>query len=122
MEARHGLLHQAGLRALLQEEDPDQIVLMLCDQPFVDGRLLSQLISAQQESSKDMVACSYGDSVGVPALLGRKFFPSLLEMDDAEGAKKMFQNNPEDLAVVPFELGNIDIDTADDYRRLMGHG
>lgn len=110
---------KAGLHAVLRDEDPDEAILMLCDQPFVDKTLLSQLISVHRKTGKGMVACSYGSTLGVPALFERKFFPLLLKMDDAEGAKKILQNNQQDLATVPFEQGNIDIDTAEDYKRLL---
>ncbi len=91
---------------------------MLCDQPFVDGELLKRLVAARQETGSGMVACRYGDTLGVPALFERQFFPSLSEIDDAEGAKKIIQKFPQEVAVIPFERGNIDIDTAEDYRHL----
>jgi molybdenum cofactor cytidylyltransferase len=110
---------KAGLKELLKKENPDQIITMLCDQPFVDGKLLTQLINKQQETGKGIIACTYGDTVGVPVLFDRRYFPLLLEMEDAEGAKKIIEKLPEALALVSFGKGTIDIDTADDYRRLV---
>lgn len=113
---------KTGLKKLLKEENPDQIIIMLCDQPFVDGKLLTHLINKQQEMGRGIIACTYGDTVGVPVLFDRRYFPLLLEMEDSEGAKKIIEKLPEALALVPFEQGNIDIDTADDYRQLVGKG
>jgi molybdenum cofactor cytidylyltransferase len=111
---------KTGLKELLKEKSPDQIIIMLCDQPFVDGKLLTHLITKQQETGKGIIACSYGDTVGAPALFERRYFPLLQEMEDSEGAKKIIEKLPEALALVPFEQGNIDIDTAEDYRQLTG--
>jgi len=110
---------KAGLREMLNEENPDQIIIMLCDQPFVDDKLLTRLINKQQETGLGIIASTYGDTVGVPVLFDRRYFPLLLEMKDPEGAKKTIEKLPEALALVPFEQGNIDIDTADDYRQLV---
>lgn len=119
-EAGMGSSIKAGMRELREDKALEQIILMLCDQPFVDGELLKRLVIARQETGKGMVACSYGDTLGVPALFGRQFFPLLSEIDDAEGAKKLIQKFPQEVAVIPFERGNIDIDTAEDYRHLTG--
>lgn len=110
---------KAGLKALLQEDEPDQIIFMLCDQPFVDGELLANLISVQQESGKGVVACQYKQTLGVPALFTQPYFPVLLKMEDAEGAKKILEKSQWDLATVPFQQGGIDIDTEEDYQHFL---
>lgn len=110
---------KAGLKELLQEENPDQVIIMLCDQPFVDEKLLDKMMSVRHDSGKGIVACSYGRTLGVPVLFERHFFSLLLGMDDAEGAKKILENNQADLAIIPFEQGDIDIDTEEDYRQLV---
>lgn len=110
---------KAGMRELLKEESPEQVILMLCDQPFVDGRLLNRLIATQQETGKGMVACTYKNTVGVPALFDNRYFSVLMNLAYNGGAKKIIQRFREELAVVPFKLGSIDIDTAGDYKELI---
>ena len=63
------------------------------------------------------MACAYKDAMGVPVLFGRTFFAELLMLQGQEGAKKILKNYPDDCAH-PFEQGNIDIDTPEDYERL----
>ena len=118
-EAGMGSSIKIGMQELLKGAPPEQLILMLCDQPFVDGELLRRLIASQQATGKGIIACSYQGTLGVPALFDRQYFPLLLEMDDTAGAKKIIQNHPEELAVVPFEQGGIDIDTTGDYRALI---
>lgn len=96
----------------------DQVVIMLCDQPFVDATLLNSLISKQTETGKAIVACTYNGTTGVPALFHRTLFPELLLLQGQEGAKKILKDHADDIAIIPFERGGIDIDTPADYEQL----
>lgn len=109
---------QAGLSFLLEKEQLDQVLIMLCDQPFVDSNLLNQLIETQSQSSKGMVACSYSGTLGVPALYTQKYFKELLELNGAEGARKLFKKHSVDLSSIDFPEGSIDIDTPKDLDLL----
>lgn len=109
---------KSGMKALLNTPGPDQVVIMLCDQPFVDEKLLNQLIKTQQETGKPIVACTYHETVGVPVLFDKKFYPLLVGLQGKEGAKKILNKFPEDIATVPFPLGHIDIDTPADIKHL----
>jgi molybdenum cofactor cytidylyltransferase len=91
---------------------------MLCDQPFVDGHLLHQMIETQLSSGKSIVACAYKDTLGAPVLLDKKYIPHLLKLKGGEGAKKILFENPNEVAELPFPLGHIDIDTPDDLEAL----
>jgi molybdenum cofactor cytidylyltransferase len=95
------------------------IVLLVCDQPFVDSELIGRLIALREKTGKDIVASSYSDTVGVPALFVRAVFSELQALEGDSGAKKLIFKNPNRVAEVPFSLGNIDIDTVDDYANLI---
>lgn len=109
---------QVGLRYLMEKEQLDQVTLMLCDQPFVDTKLLDQLILAKKESDKGIVACAYSDTLGVPALFDQKYFEEMLALKGSEGAKKVILKNREDVFAIDFSLGKIDLDTEADIERL----
>ncbi|PWK78171.1 molybdenum cofactor cytidylyltransferase [Mucilaginibacter oryzae] len=94
------------------------VILMLCDQPFVDPFLISQLTDKKEHSDCGIIASSYRDVVGAPALFDVKYFPELLRLKGQEGAKKIIGAHPDDLLTIPFPLGAIDIDTTDDLERL----
>jgi molybdenum cofactor cytidylyltransferase len=94
------------------------VILMLCDQPFVSVALLNALIDKQAETGKPIVACAYNGTTGVPALFDRALFTELLLLHGREGAKKIINAHPEQVAVVAFEQGGIDIDTPADYELL----
>ena len=96
----------------------DNVIIMLCDQPFVSAELLNALIDKQIETGKSIVACTYNGTIGVPVLFDHTIFAELLLLQGQEGAKKILKTHANVIATIPFEQGGIDIDTPDDYERL----
>ena len=109
---------QTGLRFLIEKEHPDQVILMLVDQPFVDADLLNSLILEKEKSGKGIVACSYSDTLGVPAIFDRAYFDEMLSLKGSEGAKKVIMKNRAEVFAVDFPLGAMDLDTEGDLERL----
>lgn len=100
----------------------EAIVLLVCDQPFVDSRRIEQLIALREKTKKAVVASSYAGTLGVPALFDRSCAEELLGLDDADGAKSIILSNHDRVAEFPFPQGKIDIDTLADYERLIAQG
>ncbi len=113
---------QKGLNFLENKIAPDQVILMLCDQPFVDSELLKSLIKKQAETGRGIISCHYNGTFGVPAMFTRKYFPELNKLKGAEGAKKVIYAHLDDLEKVDFPNGAIDIDTPQDYMKLTSEG
>ena len=97
----------------------EAVVLLACDQPYLDASIVSQLIAALAETGKPIAASSYADTLGVPALFDRSCFDDLLALPDDSGAKSLIAARPNDIAAIPFEKGAIDIDTPSDFQRLI---
>jgi molybdenum cofactor cytidylyltransferase len=95
------------------------IVLLVCDQPLVDAGAVRQLIALREKTSKAIVASGYSATLGVPALFDRSCFQELLALDNATGAKTVILSNRERVAEFPFPKGRIDIDTLEDYEKLV---
>lgn len=87
------------------------IILSVCDQPFVNEGLFNELIEKKKETGKGVIACSYAGTMGTPALFDRKYFNELQNLKGTEGAKVLLKKLKHDLASVSFPEGNIDIDT-----------
>jgi molybdenum cofactor cytidylyltransferase len=105
-----------GLREIVGSVDA--VVLLTCDQAFVDGNVIAQLIAAQQKTGKPIIASSYANTLGVPALFERSCFEALLALPDDSGAKKLIEERADEVASTPFEDGAVDIDTPEDFERL----
>ena len=110
---------QAGLRFLMEKEVIDQVLLMLCDQPFVDASLLDQLITAKETSGKGIVAAAYSNTLGVPALFDKRYFEELLQLTGSEGAKKVIFNHQAEVHALDFPLGAVDLDTEEDVSQFL---
>jgi molybdenum cofactor cytidylyltransferase len=97
---------------------PDSIIFTVCDQPFVNGALLLNLMNKKNETGMPIVASSYGEKLGVPALFHRSIFAALMELKGDTGARKILMENAERVATVSFPEGITDIDTVADYELL----
>ena len=96
----------------------DAVIFMVCDQPHISSSVLNDLITTQQKTTKQIVTCNYGDSIGPPALFHKKYFRELAKLKGDVGARNIIQQNMNDVATVLFPEGKIDIDTEEDYEAL----
>ncbi|MDP9079534.1 MAG: nucleotidyltransferase family protein [Bacteroidota bacterium] len=108
---------RAGINKLQKNDfNVDSVILMLCDQPFVDAEVLKQLIPAN--SAKSITASAYNRAIGPPVFFDGYYFPELLLLQGNEGAKKLMLKYEVNITTIPFPLGSVDIDTAEDYENL----
>ncbi len=109
---------KAGL--LLAKDHSDVILVMVCDQPFVTAKHLDNLIEHFINSKQPIVASKYSDVLGVPALFDKKLFGEILQLGDAEGARKLIEKHKTECGHVDLRFGEYDIDTPEDYKRSLG--
>ncbi len=111
---------KVGLKKLLDDADRlEAVIVMVCDQPFVNENLLEKIIAKFQETDLPIVACAYQNALGVPALFHRKLFPELLALDARTGAKQLIKKYHALAAAISFPEGAFDVDTPTDYENLM---
>ena len=111
---RCGLSHAQKLNDAL-----NGIIFMVCDQPFITTKLLESLLMKQYETGLPIVASSYGNTTGVPALFHKIYFQELMELKGDSGARKLIKEHGDMVASVDFPKGIIDIDTKKDYEDLL---
>jgi len=115
---------RVGVEALIKEVRPESrrfmagVLLLVCDQPLVDANTIRGLITLREKTKKPIVALSYANTLGVPAVFDRSLFQELLSIDDAVGAKSIILQNRASVAEFRFPEGEIDIDSWRDYERL----
>jgi molybdenum cofactor cytidylyltransferase len=95
------------------------VIIMVCDQPYVTPKLLTDLVEKHAHSSKPIIASIYNSNIGTPALFDKTIFALLLSLKGDSGAKKIMKSNPDWVETVDFPFGEIDIDTNLDYDLLM---
>ena len=101
-----------------QKANLDAFLLILCDQPFLRAEYLNFIIQKHQTEGKNIIASTYAETVGVPALFHKNYQEDLLRLKEEGGAKKLFSTYRTDLLKIPFPQGEIDLDTPEDYKRF----
>lgn len=109
---------KAGLSHVISNNpETNAVIVMVCDQPLLTTDHLKTLITKYRKTNATLVASSYANTLGVPALFSRLLFAEILNLGDEQGAKKIIHNNTAE--VVDFPEGNIDLDTAEDYKNFL---
>ena len=111
---------RAGVEGLVNADaDADAAVLMLCDQPHVTADIISALVAAHRATGWPVVASTYGGSFGVPALFSRPLFAELTRLEGMSGAKEIIKRHASEAHFLPFQGGEVDVDTPDDFSHLL---
>lgn len=99
------------------EENPDAVLIAVCDQPFLSTNLVNRFIQTFHSTGSELIASSYQGTLGTPALFARRLFKEIAGLPDGHGARKLFELH-RDIDQIPFPLGGIDIDTGQDYLKV----
>jgi len=94
-------------------------VISLCDQPRVTAGLLAGLAQKQFDSGIPIVVSSYDSVMGPPAAFGSCQFAGLMALTGEQGARELIRKADFEIQKVEFDGGNDDIDTPDDYQKLV---
>jgi len=100
----------------------DAVILLLADQPHVSSAFLQQLVEQHRQTAKPIVAAQYAGTAGVPALFARSTFAKLTSLKPDEGCKKLILAHPQDSLLIDYPEAATDIDTPEDYARVIAEG
>jgi molybdenum cofactor cytidylyltransferase len=98
--------------------DSRAVLIMLCDQPLISTYHIKSLLEALQKQPEFIIASSYNETVGVPAIFPSAFLSELRTLKGDTGAKSLFSKYPDKLVTVPVPEATLDIDTVADYNQL----
>jgi molybdenum cofactor cytidylyltransferase len=111
-----------SLRCGVAALDPatEAVVVLLGDQPLPSPSLIDTLIAALRESDLPIVVPVYHGERGNPVVFRASLFPELLAVTGDQGARQVIARHPERVLAVAFPFAPPpDVDTVDDYRRLL---
>ena len=107
-----------GVKNILERENPDGILIMLCDQPLIDLDHLNSLIHSFLTKEYSVVGTSYENKIGVPAIFAAGCYPDLMKLEGDEGARSVIvKSSGKSIGISP-QGKHADIDTDEDYSRL----
>ncbi len=95
------------------------ILIMVGDQPYINHKLLQRFIQKHEETTLPIIVASYNKVLGVPAFFHQTIFHQLLQLRGDKGARELIKKQINNVGKVFFEGGVLDIDTPEDYRRLL---
>jgi molybdenum cofactor cytidylyltransferase len=111
---------RVGLNTLLAADtNASAAVFLLCDQPHITPDIISRLTEAHRVAHSPIIASTYGDSFGVPALFSRMCFAELARLECGAGAKHLIARHASDAHFTPFPGGEVDLDTPEDLSHLI---
>jgi molybdenum cofactor cytidylyltransferase len=110
---------QVGLRAMRPEVQAAMV--LLGDQPLVGSRTVATLLRAfRREGSRPAVAVAQGDGGWAPpVILSHELWEELYALSGDAGARQVLHGRPELLDIVPAPGRPDDIDTPDDYAKIV---
>jgi len=103
----------------VNEPNIETVIITVCDQPFITTELLQEMIIKYQETHLPIIACQYDTIIGTPVLFHKSMFKALLTLNGDKGAKQLINQHAQQVGLINFPLGNIDVDTEEDYERLI---
>lgn len=110
----------SGLKTVLgSNPEIENAIITVADQVHISSEIFEALQSKQEQTQKNIVASAYAQTTGAPTLFNKKYFEKLLALNGTIGAKSLIKKYVDDTVTIPFELGNIDIDTETDYNNLI---
>lgn len=120
--AEHAEGMGASLRTGVAALGPDieRVAILLGDQPRVDATLIDALLARHQESGRPAAAVSAGGVLQPPVVADRRLWPELLTARGDVGLRGVLRAIPGGVATLSVEGAAVDVDTPDDYRRLLG--
>lgn len=108
---------KVGLKAV--PDECSAVLFMLCDQPLITVQHLGELIALWQ-GNQDKIIASHDEEIETePAIIPRNYFPEILKLYGDQGIKQVLNVQTEHTLHVSIPEAAIDIDTQEDYMRLL---
>lgn len=97
----------------------ERLLVLLVDQPFIDLKLIKQLLSSAELHPGKISATAYDGILGVPAVFPKSYFELLSNIQGDKGARKVLMQHQDDVFPIPFSKAAYDLDTPEDLENLL---
>ncbi len=108
-----------GISEIEHNYDFNAVLIMLADQPLLDGNYLSELKQSFFSNEIKIAATKYRNNHGVPAIFDNSLFQELGKLNQDYGAKKLIKKYSQELTGLNSYGKEIDIDTFETYQQLV---
>jgi CTP:molybdopterin cytidylyltransferase MocA len=111
---------RVGLRAL--PADTEAVVVLPVDMPTATAGATQAVIDGYRRTGAPIALAASGERQGHPVLFCRSVWPELLQPDLPEGARSVIHRHRDELLEVQVDAVPADVDTPQDYQRLLENG
>ncbi len=112
-EAEAGI--STSIRAGVRAAGSGRMLILLCDQPLITAEHLRALIAIDAP----IVATSYAETIGAPAVFDQRFAEELATLAGDRGARSIIEKHRAHVVTVTFEAAAMDVDTQADLTRML---
>lgn len=114
-----------SLRAGIASIGPrvDRAVIILGDQPDIDAETIDRLLETHKRSGLAAAALKFGDLLHPPVVLARELWGEIATLRGDMGCRAVIRAHPQGVAALAIDRPGghpVDIDTPQDFRRLVG--
>lgn len=111
---------KAGVAAL--PDSVGAVLFLLADQPTVSPGIVQALVRRYIATGAPIVVPIYGGQRGAPTLWDRDLFHELMQLTGDQGGRRLIEEFADQVAFVEVGEATLDVDTPEDYQRLIKQG
>lgn len=104
---------------LLSADAPDAAIVLPADLPLIGTPQLQRLLDVHRAHPQQLLVSDFGVAQGPPCLFPRRCFHELAQMGGTQGARAILEKYTGEIQRVPMPEAATDIDTPEDYARLV---
>ncbi|WP_186757746.1 nucleotidyltransferase family protein [Echinicola salinicaeni] len=116
-----GLASSISIGMKYLEGQSKATLILVCDQAYIHARHLQNLVNTWRNHITKIICSSYSQTIGVPAIFPSTYYNDLMHLKGDKGAKMILLKHKYNLISLPFEGGEVDIDTEQDYNNLLAN-
>lgn len=102
----------------IDQENLEGTIIVLSDQIYLTSETLTQLGIVASTHTNKIVNCQYQKGMGPPTYFHKSLFSELELLSGDDGAKSIVKKYFSCRFSIDFPLGDLDLDTLDDLKRL----
>lgn len=96
------------------DNEASHLLITLADQVAILHEHIKTMLHYCHKMPEKIIAAQYNNTMGVPVILPRSYFASLMSLNADSGARKIIQQHAKDVVLVNMPVAKYDIDTQSD--------
>ena len=98
------------------------LLFVAADQVLITSTHLKLLVDTWQQRPSCLVASTFANEMGIPAIFPKGYYKELLNIKGDQGAKGVLKTNRQQVIEVAIAEAGVDVDTQTDLSALQGWG